>query len=201
MSHDESSTHDFVFDLICDYFSRLERQGPSSPQATLKALSFINGLDENSIIANIGCGTGGQTMIIAQNVPGSIVGVDLFPAFIDIFNENAKKNHLSNRVMGIIATMEQLPFYNDEYNLIWSEGAIYNIGFARGLRKWNKYLKRGGYVAVSEASWFTNERPKEIELFWTDAYPEIDIISNKVGKMENAGYVPIATSFCQRIAG
>ena len=60
-----------------------------------------------------------------------------------------------------------------ETTLIWSEGAIYNIGFERGLKEWRRFLKEGAYLAVSEASWFTEKRPAEIETFWQDAYPEI----------------------------
>ena len=75
--------------------------------------------------------------------------------------------------------------------MIWSEGAIYNIGFERGLKEWRRFLKTGGYVAVSEASWFTEERPKEIDEFWQDAYPGIDTVSNKVDQMQKAGYLYI----------
>ena len=89
--------------------------------------------------------------------------------------------------------MDNLPFEKEELDLIWSEGAIYNIGFERGLNEWRKFLKTGGYVAVSEASWFTEERPAEIDEFWLDAYPEIDTIPNKVAQMQKAGYIPVAT--------
>jgi len=89
--------------------------------------------------------------------------------------------------------MDNLPFKNEELDLIWSEGAIYNIGFERGLNEWRKFLKTGGYIAVSEASWFTDERPTEIDEFWMDAYPEIDTIPNKVEQMQKAGYIPVAT--------
>ncbi len=192
MSNDNnSSIQDFEFKLICEYFSSTERQGPGSPEATLKALSFIPALDEKARIADIGCGTGGQTMILAQNTNGNIVGVDLFETFIDKFNENVEKFHLQNRVKGEIGNMENLPFQEDAFDLIWSEGAIYNIGFERGLIEWRKFLKNGGYLAVTEASWFTNERPKEIEEFWR-VYPEIDTISNKIAQMQNAGYIPEA---------
>jgi hypothetical protein len=53
-------------------------------------------------------------------------------------------------------------------------------------------LKPGGYIAVSEGTWFTEERPAEIEEFWMDAYPEIDTISNKIAQMQKAGYIPVA---------
>lgn len=192
MNNENKSIHEFDFNLICEYFSNLERQGPGSPDTTVKALSFINNLNDKSHIADIGCGTGGQTMVLAQNTSGDIKGVDLFPKFIDLFNLNATKLNLQNRVKGIVGSMENLPFRDEELDLIWSEGAIYNIGFEKGLNEWRKFLKPGGYIAVSEVSWFTEKRPAEINDFWHDAYPEINTISNKVLQMQKAGYIPMA---------
>ena len=88
---------------------------------------------------------------------------------------------------GRVGSMDDLPFAEEELDLIWSEGAIDNIGFARGIDEWRKFLKPGGFLAVSEASWFTRERPEEIDRYWHDAYPEIDLVSTKVGQMEQAG--------------
>lgn len=193
MSNENKSIHEFDFDLICEYFASLERQGPGSPEVTIKALSFIDNLSRQSRIADIGCGTGGQTIVLAQNAPGHITAIDLFPAFIDLLNVNVKKHSLSNRISGVVGSMEELPFRPGELDLIWSEGAIYNIGFERGINEWRAFLKAGGYLAVTEASWFTNERPAEIEAFWKDAYPEIDTIPNKVAQMQKAGYMPVAT--------
>lgn len=192
MSNEGKTIHDFDFNLICEYYSSVERQGPGSPEATLKALSFIDGLTTESRIADIGCGTGGQTMVLVQKAPGSITGIDLFPMFIDIFNSNAEKHHLGNRVKGVAGSMDNLPFQDEELDLIWSEGAIYNIGFEKGLRYWSKFLKPGGYLAVTEAAWFTEKRPEEIEKFWMDAYPEIDTIPEQTARMQNAGYIPLA---------
>lgn len=193
MSEDPKSIHEFDFELICEYFSTLERQGPGSPEVTLKALSFVDNLTTESRIADVGCGTGGQTRVLAAHAPGRITGIDLFPIFIDLFNSQAKKANLQDRVNGIVASMENLPFREEELDLIWSEGAIYNIGFERGLREWRRFLNPGGYIAVSEASWFTEERPAEIDAFWMDAYPGIDTIPNKVAQVQKAGYLPVAT--------
>ncbi|NCC99613.1 MAG: class I SAM-dependent methyltransferase [Bacteroidia bacterium] len=193
MSNKYKTIHEFEFNLICEYFSNMERQGPGSPEVTLKALSFIDNLTDQSLIADIGCGTGGQTMILAQHTLGQITGLDLFPGFINIFNHNARKLRLQNRVKGIVGSMDNLPFQKEELDLIWSEGAIYNIGFERGLNEWRKYLKTGGYIAISESSWFTDKRPAEINDFWMNAYPEIDTIPHQVAKIHNAGYLPVAT--------
>lgn len=193
MENENKSIHEFDVNLICEYFLGLERQGPGSPEATLKALSFIDNLTKDSLIADVGCGSGGQTMILAQNTQAKIVGIDLFPAFIDELNTNASKYSFRDRVKGKTGSMESLSFEEDELDVIWSEGAIYNIGFERGINEWKKYIKKGGYIAVTEASWFTENRPEEIDKFWQDAYPEIDTIPNKVKQIQKAGYKPIAT--------
>jgi ubiquinone/menaquinone biosynthesis C-methylase UbiE len=193
MSKENTSIHEFDFNLIAEYYASVERQGPGSPEITAKAAGFIDNMNKESRIADLGCGTGGQTMVLAREVPGQITGLDLFPIFIDLFNRNARKLDLQNRVQGIVGSMDALPFKDEELDLIWSEGAIYNIGFEQGLREWRKFLKPGGYVAVSEASWFTKERPLEIEEFWQDAYPGIDTIPNKVAQVQAAGFMPVAS--------
>lgn len=193
MSNDNKTIHGIDVNLICEYFLSTERQGPGSPEVTFKALSFIDNLTDKSLIADLGCGTGGQTMVLAQHAPGHITGLDFFPGFIDRFNRNTGELNLQDRVKGIVGSMDDLPFGKEELDLIWSEGAIYNIGFERGLNEWRQYLKMNGYIAVSEATWFTEERPVEIHKFWVDAYPEIDTIPNKVLQIQKAGYLPVAT--------
>lgn len=79
-----------MIDLVIETHAGLERQGPGSPEMTLKALSFLDNLDQISRTADLGCGTGGQTMVLAGNISGKITGVDQFSDFIDIFNHNAK---------------------------------------------------------------------------------------------------------------
>lgn len=193
MSNENKTISEFDLNLICEYFSGVERQGPGSPEVTIKALNFIDNLTKESCIADLGCGTGGQTMVLAQHAPGQITGLDFFPDFIRIFNRNAGQLNLDDRVKGIVGSMDDLHFEKESLDLIWSEGAIYNIGFERGLNEWKQYLKKGGYIAVTEASWFTDERPDEINDFWMSAEPSIDTIPNKVAQMQKAGYIPIAT--------
>ncbi len=192
MSNENKTIHDFDFALICNYFKLLERQGPGSPEMTQLAASFLPALPEYAKIADLGCGTGGQTLTLARCVHGTITGLDLFPEFIEIFNRNAAEAGLQDRVKGIVGSMDDLPFAEESLDLIWSEGAIYNVGFENGLKLWRSYLKERGYIAVTEATWFTPERPAEINDFWMEAYPEIDTIAVNITKMQHAGYTPIA---------
>ncbi len=176
-------------ELIIDLHKNSERQGPGSEAETLKALEFMNlSSDKNLKLADIGCGSGGQTITLAQNLNGKITAVDLFPEFLDELNDKSEKLGLKEKIKTLEKSMDDLPFNSEEFDIIWAEGAIYNIGFKNGVKKWKDYLKIGGYLAVSEITWITNTRPSEIEDFWTQEYPEIDIASNKIKILENNGY-------------
>ena len=63
-------------------------------------------------------------MVLARNIKGSITGVDIIPDLISVFNENANKLNLQERVNGVVGDATNLPFSKEEFDLIWSEGAI-----------------------------------------------------------------------------
>ncbi|MDL2225809.1 methyltransferase domain-containing protein [Eubacteriales bacterium OttesenSCG-928-M02] len=176
------------FDLLIESHLDLERQGPGSHQMTLKALSFIENLDDNAKIVDIGCGTGTQTMVLAQNTAGRIKGIDMVPDFIGIFNDRMRSKGLHERVQGMVGDALALPFEKGELDLIWSEGMIDSLGFEKTLAYWNVFLKEDGYVAVTSPSWLTRNRPEEIDRFWVDAGSGLYSIEDNVAAMQKAGY-------------
>ena len=173
-----------IMDLIIESHLGLERQGPGSSEMTIKALSFLDNLDKISRVADLACGTGGQTMVLAQNISGNIIGLDICSDLINVFNDNAKKLNLQNRVNGIVGSMEDLFFQKEELDLIWSEGAIDSVGFEKCLTHWIGFLKKNGYVVVTCPSWLTHERPTELEKFWVDAGGSIDTIGSNISIMQ-----------------
>ena len=189
---EEPTIHEFDFALINEYFTELERLGPGSPEETIRALGFIGNLSNKTKIADLGCGTGVQTMVLAQNTEATITALDLYAGSVDKLNATAEKLGLQHRVKGMVGSMDNLPFQKDEFDLIWSEGAIANIGFEKGLNHWKGFLKKNGYIAVSYESWFTDERPTEIEKWWMDAVPEITTIGHNISIMQKNGYIPVA---------
>lgn len=179
-------------ELLIEAHIGLDRQGPGSSKTVEKALSFLGDLNRFKNIADLGCGTGGQTLILAEHLSGNITGLDMFHDFVDALDKNAKSRNLSGRVKGIVGNMEDLPFEKDSFDLIWSEGAIDNIGFEKGLGHWRSFLKNGGYVAVTCPSWLTDKHPDEAEQFWLDAGSQLDLIGNNIALMQKCGYQFIA---------
>lgn len=179
-------------ELLVDFHKNAERQGPGSNEDTLKALGFLD-IDKNRQlrVADIGCGSGAQTIVLAQNLNSKITAVDLFPEFLEKLNSNSEKLGLLNKITTLQKSMDDLPFGSEEFDIIWSEGAVYIIGFEEGVKKWKEYIKPGGYIALSEITWTTNSRPKEIEEYWIKEYPQVDTASNKMKVLEENGFSPV----------
>lgn len=188
-------------DLLIDFHVDAERQGPGSDEDTLRALNFIDIKTERTLkIADIGCGSGAQTLTLAQNIDCFINAVDLFPGFLNKLNARAKDLKLENKISTLKRSMEELPFADGEYDILWSEGAIYNIGFESGIKNWKRFLKTNGYLAVSEITWKTKDRPKEIEQHWNNEYSEIDTPSAKIKILEKYGFSPVGFFFLPEIS-
>jgi len=175
--------------VLLDLFKNSDRQGPGSKEETLKALGFMDLPRNRQVkIADLGCGSGGQTLTLAQKITGHLTAVDLFPEFLEELRGKSERLGVQEKIKTLQGSMEDLPFSKGAFDVIWSEGAIYNMGFENGVKKWKDYLTIGGYLAVSEITWITHIRPKEIEDFWQQEYPEIDTASNKIKILEDNGY-------------
>ena len=139
-------------ELLIDFHKDAKRQGPGCAESTLKALQLTNlNLSKNLKIADIGSGTGAQTIELAKHTKGTITAVDLFPQFLKRLKLNAKNLGLENKIVCIEQSMENLNFSPNSFDLIWSEGAIYIMGFEKGIKVWSKFLKKDGYSHISEA--------------------------------------------------
>ena len=143
-------------------------------------------------IADIGCGTGASSVILAEQLNAEITAVDFLPEFLDELSARAEGHGLADKISPENCSMDALPFSEAEFDVIWSEGAVYNIGFETGVSYWSRFLKPGGKLVISEITWLTAERPHELQSHWQGEYPEIDVASAKIGILEQNGFSPMA---------
>lgn len=179
-----------LFSLMVDLHRDGGRQGPGGKEQTSLALE-LSGIDAeaNLEVADIGCGTGASTLVLADKLQNArITAVDLFPEFLKVLADDAHGAACSDRVIPTEGSMEALPFEDESLDLIWSEGAIYNMGFSKGIEAWRQFLRPGGILAVSEITWLRPDPPEDIKHFWEAEYPEIATASEKITTLESAGY-------------
>ena len=180
------------FRLLIDLHREGHRQGPGGDRETRLAVE-LSGLREaaNLKVADIGCGTGASTLVLARELDAEITAIDLLPEFLAKLDQNAEREGLAHLITTRSTSMETLPFAEAELDAIWSEGAIYNMGFEAGIKSWRKYLKPNGVLAVSELTWLTDQRPEELQAHWEQEYPEVDTASGKMAVLERLGFSPI----------
>lgn len=183
-------------DLIIDLHLRNDRQGPGGEEEMRRALELARpGPAGGLAVADIGCGTGAATLRLAAWLGARVTAIDAAPAFIERLRERAEQSGLGARIDARVGRMESLPFREGEFDLIWSESAIYNMGFAAGVRAWRRFLRPGGVLAVSDLTWTTASRPADVARYWTREYPGIATASANVRTLEEAGYQPLGFFF------
>ena len=174
--------------LFFELFSGLPRQGPGSTASTRRAVGLVPGVGPLTRVLDIGCGTGAQTLVLADSSPARIVAVDNHPPFIDVLNREARRLGITDRLEARVADMRRLDFADGSYDLIWCEGAIYIVGVEAGLRDWRRLLRRNGHVALTEVCWRKPEPPAECAAFWKREYPAIRDTSALLEAIEACGY-------------
>jgi ubiquinone/menaquinone biosynthesis C-methylase UbiE len=175
-------------EFFWEIHSGLPREGPGDAQSTRKAFSALPPLPAEPFILDVACGPGMQSIELAKLCKGDIVAVDLHQEFLDELDRRAADAQVSERVTTVNASMMELPFDEDSFDLIWCEGGIYIIGFEKGLTEWKPLLKAGGCVAVTNVTYLKNDIPDELRRFWEPAYPEIATVDKFLEKVERAGY-------------
>jgi ubiquinone/menaquinone biosynthesis C-methylase UbiE len=173
-------------EIFYEMFKQMPRQGPGKAEYTKKALSFCV-IPDSPQILDIGCGTGAQTLSLAENTDGLIMAVDNYGPFLEQLKKKVKKSGFFEKIQIIQCDMNQLSI-KQKFDLIWCEGAIFVIGFDKGLREFKKLLKPGGFMAVTEVAWTKENPPQEAVAYWEKEYPAITDVSSNINIIRSAGY-------------
>ena len=181
-------TQDLMTILFFEMFSGLPRQGPGDAGSTLRALALVPGTGPETRVLDLGCGTGLQTSVLAQNSPARFVAIDNHEPFVEELNRHAQALGLGDRVEARVGDMRRLEFAPGSFDVIWCEGAIYVIGLEAGLCEWRRLLAPGGHIAMTEVCWTRPDPPPECAAFWAQEYPAIRDVSALLEVIDECGY-------------
>jgi len=168
---DEASTKR-ALDTVLAAMSRHEGEAPARPIRIL----------------DIGCGNGAGTICLARHVKGSILAGDNHQPFLDELQRRAAQAGVSEKIQVLQRDMRTLAKDEGLFDLIWSEGAIFVVGFREGLSAWHSLLAPGGGLAVSEVAWLRPDPPAECREFWTGVYPGMANVAAHLAIIEACGY-------------
>lgn len=174
------------------FFGGMEKLGPGSNAVTLKVLDMLPNLP-CQVIVDAGCGGGRQTLALASRCQTLVHAVDSYAPFLARLGQRAKEAGIEHLVKTHCMDMEDIPHAFPEIDLLWSEGAAYNIGFPHALKIWHSAITPKGFAVVSERSWLRNSISAEVRQFFQTAYPEMRTVANNRSQIQAAGYDILGT--------
>jgi ubiquinone/menaquinone biosynthesis C-methylase UbiE len=166
----------------------IPREGPGSNEATRQAIEKLNLPSQPLQIVDIGCGPGMSALELAKATTGTVLALDAHEPFVEEVKRRAAAAELSDRIEAVRGNMFALELPENHFDVIWSEGAIYIMGFAKGLTAWRPFLKNGGSLVVSELSWLTETPPQEAVDFWQENYPGMQTRAQNLATIQECGY-------------
>lgn len=179
------------FDLFLELHRGLPRQAPGSAASTCRALKIAGAFPACPKILDLGCGPGAQSLDLARETGGVVTCVDNLGPFLGELAVRAAGAGLAEQIAPVLGDMAALPesVPPGTYDLVWSEGAIYNMGFDAGIKAWQRYLIPGGALAVSELCWLVDEEsvPQPARAFWKAHYPAMRTVDANRNAMQAAG--------------
>ncbi|MEM7077074.1 MAG: class I SAM-dependent methyltransferase [Pseudomonadota bacterium] len=166
----------------------LPRQGPGERSATLRALRCID-LPRQPQILDVGCGPGAQTVDLALACEDAqLHAVDVQPVMLEDARRRVVAAGVAERVALSRQDMAQMDFAPGQFDLIWSEGAMYIMGVSAALQAWREFLAADGFVAYTDCVWLQDDIPDEIHSWWMANYPQMVDVAGSVARLEEADY-------------
>jgi ubiquinone/menaquinone biosynthesis C-methylase UbiE len=175
-------------EIFWEIHNGLPRAGPGDNESTRRAFLMLKDLPKNPCILDVGCGPGMQTIELAKLSKGQIDALDTHQPFLDQLEFKIKKEGLTSKIKPVKGDMLNLTYDITTFDLIWSEGAIFIIGFEKGLREWKPLLTEKGYLVVSDLTWLKNNVPAEAKEYLHQFDPNIKTIEENLDIVKKVGY-------------
>jgi len=176
------------WDIFFEVYEALPRQGPGNLACAEQALALCTGLPASPAVLDLGCGVGGQTLHLAALTSGSIVAIDSHAPSIERLKATIAERGLSRRVRPVVGDMAHPEVPSESFDLIWSEGALYNIGIENALRVCRGLLRPGGYLAFTDAVWRRENPPPEVKASFGLDYPSMGKVPGILTAIERCGF-------------
>ena len=175
------------WEVFFEVYEALPRQGPGNRACAARALGLCRDLPSAPAVLDLGCGVGGQTIHLAELTFGSIVAVDSHAPSIERLGRTLAERDLAHRVQPMVGDMAHPTLVRGSFDLIWSEGALYNIGIENALRICLSLLRPGGYLAFTDAVWRKEDPPPEVRASFDLDYPGMGWTPDILAVIESSG--------------
>jgi len=133
-------------------------------------------------------------MELARLSGGEVTGIDIDQPALDALTRKIKKAGFSDRVQAINCSILDMSFPDESFDIIWSEGSIFVVGFERGLQEWKRFLKPNGFMVIHDEEGSILQKLKKItecgydlldyfmlaeDIWWAEYYAPLEKLIQK----------------------
>ena len=84
--------------------------------------------------------------------------------------------------------MAELIMAQSSFDLIWSEGALYNIGIPWALSICAGLLRKGGYLVFTDAVWCNANPPDSVKAIFESNFPTMGSVADLVSLIQSSSF-------------
>lgn len=185
-------TQEKYIEALIRLHSGLKRQGPGDSGLSEDIIRQLPKLPPNPVIADIGCGAGAGALILARHYRAKVKAVDFSKTFLDQMMDRADAEGLAAFIEPIACDMGNLDWEPASIDLLWSEGAAYNITFEGALAAWRPFMAAAGVAVISEMNYFSDNVPQIVARYMAKMYSGIKTESRNVDLINASGFEVLA---------
>jgi SAM-dependent methyltransferase len=144
---------------------------PRGPEVLYEMVGRL-GLPPGSAVADVGCGEGRYTVLLAERFGFDVVGVDIVQRHLDRGNQAlvvAAERDLSlrGRVRFALGDVEGLPVEDGALDLVWFRDVLEHVEHLdRAFAEFHRVLRAGGNALVYSTFADDGPLPDEVEWMW-----------------------------------
>ena len=140
-------------------------------------------------VLDIGCGTGGAAMFLAEHHAATVTGVDFAAAMIEICNERVGENGRTGLTFVHGDACNADLFSPETFDLIWTRDCVLHIEDKP--RLWSnaiRWLKTGGQLMATDFGRSDGELSADFMQYVTDSYYHLQDLDCYHRTIEEAGF-------------
>jgi len=156
------------------YINERDKLRESLLKYTRKAYSLLPGI-KNPQILDVGCGTGIPTIELQKISKGHVIGIDIDERSLGILRRRIIDKGLNDKVSVLNVSIPMMNFPKESFDIIWSEGAVFVIGFENSIKSWRKFLKPNGFLVLHDDIKNKTKKIESIEKYGYKLEAEFDL--------------------------
>lgn len=143
----------------------------------------------DELVVDCGCGAGGSSLWLAENISCHVLGIDLNPRSLEIAKRVANKRGLDSLLTFADADYSKIPLGNGEADVIWfCECLCYAEKKKAVLAEAARVLKPGGRIVVADGFRTGIDGPELNEWLRSWAIPSLALVSKFHEWLEAVGF-------------